>query len=174
MTARRTLTAVVLWALGLMVPLVATLITYQRANAAPVAAMWQQSVVTIDDRATVAAAQAWGAPFEIRYAAKGADVTVSHVDLTGAGKAGGDLRGDAEPVVDGDRITGCTLRLDPVRATPAVVAHEFGHCLGLGHLYTEKSHSLMVNGGEDDHEHGSATVTEFDRAALAALYSEVK
>lgn len=147
---------------------------HQRANAATVEPTWQQAVVTVDDEAVVAAAQAWGAPFVVRYVEQGADVRVKHVDLSGAGKAGGDLRGEAEPVVDGDRITGCTLRLDPVRATDAVAAHEFGHCLGLGHLYTAQSRSLMVNGGVEDREHGSATVTEFDRAALAALYEGSK
>ena len=53
----------VLWIVGLAALLLATLGLYQRANAAPVAATWQQPVGTVDDAAVVEAAQAWGAPF---------------------------------------------------------------------------------------------------------------
>lgn len=142
---------------------------HQRANAAPVQPTWQQGVVTVDDERVVELAQQWGAPFRVEFAAD-ADVKVSRVDLTGAGMAGGDLRGVAEVAADGDRITGCTLRLDRVRATDATIVHEFGHCIGVDHLYTEQSRSVMVKGGVEDREHGSATVTEFDRVALAGLY----
>jgi hypothetical protein len=163
--------AITLWVLVIATALALTWTMHERANAAPVHPTWQQSVITVDDEAVVAAAQQWHAPVRVVYAERGADVRVKRMDLSHAGKAGGAIKGDALPVVDGDRITGCTMRLDVERENAAVRAHEFGHCLGVAHLYTERSHSIMVKGGDDDHEHGSDVVTEFDRAALGALYA---
>lgn len=132
---------------------------HARANAAPVRPTWQQSVVTVDDVAVVEAAQQWGAPFAVEFAASGADITVgaqAHGDMVG---------GEATRTVDGDRITGCRITVEA--ASDVVMLHELGHCFGLHHD-NGHSKSLMywVQGGAS----GAAGVTDTDRAALAALY----
>lgn len=130
-----------------------------KANAAPVQPTWQQSVVTVDDARVAELAQQWGAPFDVRFAASGADITVgasSLEDMAG---------GEATKTVDGDRITGCRIAVED--ASDVVLLHELGHCFGLHHD-NGHSKSLMfwVQGGAS----GASMVTETDRAALAALY----
>ena len=135
---------------------------HQRANAQPVQPTWRQAVVTVDDVAMIEAARAWGAPFRVEFAAVGADVTV--VRELAQGRFGG----QAAKTVDGDRITGCSVTLHPGRDSAVVMAHEFGHCLGLHHD-NGHSDSLMfwVQGGDS----GAAGVTHHDRTAQGALYS---
>ncbi len=159
--------ALAVWTLVLATLLVVAYGMHQRANAAPVSPMWQQAVVTIDDAASVAAAQQWGAPFTIAYAARGADITVTR------GDAGDRVEGHATTATDGDRITSCAIVVDPTLESVGLLVHEVGHCLGLSHIATSQRSVLYV-WGQSDREHGSATVTDVDRAALAALYSEVK
>lgn len=152
------------WVIVLATLLAVAGVMYQQANAAPVQATWQQEVVTIDDEATVAAAQQWGAPFRVEFAATDADVTVARTD------AGERVQGHATMETDGDRILGCAIVIDPDLETPALLVHEVGHCLGLGHIATTQR-SVLYKWGAADREHGSETVTHVDRAELDALYA---
>ena len=151
--------AISTWAVFIAALLALTYGMHQRANATPVQPTWQQPVVTVDDAHAVELAQQWPTPFVVRYVAQGADVTVgarTHDDMVG---------GEATRAVDGDRITGCAITVeDPA---DVVMLHELGHCFGLSHD-NGHSDSLMywVQGGDS----GSATVTDFDRAALTAIY----
>lgn len=134
---------------------------YQCASRAPVSPVWRQSVVTIDDRGTVAAAQQWPTPFEVRYS-DDADIRVSMSQLDGL------VAGEAVLDVDGDRITGCAITVEPKDADNQVVlAHEVGHCFGLSHDH-DHNNSLMywIQGGGS----GAPGVTTYDRAALEDLY----
>lgn len=135
---------------------------HQAANAAPVTAIWQQPTVTVDDREVAALAQSWQAPFEVVYAAQGADITVRRgvalEPMTG---------GLATRDEDGDRTEGCTLDLR-ADASEFVMVHEVGHCLGYaGHSHAGKGVSVMAQYGWD----ASPVVTDADRAELAALYA---
>lgn len=78
--------------------------------------------------------------------------------------------GQATKAWSGSRITGCRVDLPPRSAgkdRTAVLVHELGHCLGLGHAVTHHRSAMLWT--EID-PHWSATVTPFDRDTLANLY----
>lgn len=158
----RTYAAYVLMACALVAGVLIAQGMHDRANARPVQARWRRQSVTIDDPATVLAAQQWGAPFQIRYAAKDADIHVERVEL------GGRAAGEATPTIVDGVIVGCLIEVE-AGETVAILAHEVGHCLGLmGHAMTPTSLMHKETGRPGVSAVG---VTDADRAALESLYA---
>lgn len=147
--------------------------THQEMNSARVVATWQQPVITIDDAMMDTFAFEWELrgdtrnplpelPFTIEKApTKDADITVTWMDLSDEG-----LLGDATPVIEGDRIVSCAIRLDNLWAERDTILHELGHCLG---LFGHSEPGTLMAANQDPKIQG---VTLKDMEALRQLYNK--
>lgn len=133
------------------------LVAYPAPDPGP--ARWRQPVVTVDDARVAELAGQWDTPFAVRYAPNSADITVRRATLPGL------VGGEAKRTESADRITACRLTLDSDAET--VVLHELGHCFGLPHSHDPDALMFWVQ------DSGPHPITDADRAALAALYTEV-
>ena len=138
---------------------------------------WQQRVVTVDGsrvagmgvdvRAVLDAWSVAGLRFVEVEPGAPADVTMwrTSFSIPVAGRATRELD-------EAGTIVGCKLEVDATRPADGfnqvIVAHEFGHCLGLGHADEDGGPSLMV--WQVESAAFSLEVAPADVAALRGLY----
>ena len=128
-------------------------------------ARWETTTVKITAD-LVPASQQWGDTLSFEVAPEGeADISTAPATTTDKG-VGGEA---ASTYRDGNYLASCVIRVAP-DTDPAVISHEFGHCLGLGHDSTTDASNMHWWAG-DVQGGWSETVTDADRARLDALYS---
>lgn len=127
---------------------------------------WQSTTVTISaDLAPVS--EHWGDTLTFEVVESGAQITTVPESFSDKG-VGGEAQSTFE---DGNYLASCTIALPEGKTDPAILTHEFGHCLGLAHRsgVTESNMHWWagdVTGGWSD------SVTEGDLNELAELYSK--
>lgn len=142
---------------------------------------WDKPVLTVHvvDEAAWAGTDVQGALDQWSAAIAFALTDNSDADITlEAGNAGDALGGDsvaatATKATDGPVITHCRIGLDVARAGDDVeplLAHELGHCLGLGHRSGAQGGSVMHWFAQDYQGGWSDTVTPADVERVRALY----